>query len=710
VKIYSMTATFGKLEHQTLTLEPGLNIIEAPNEWGKSTWCAFLINMLYGFETRERTTKTALADKDRYAPWSGAPMSGSIDLNWNGRDITIQRQTKGRLIFGDFSAFETATGIPVPELNGANCGQMLLGVERSVFTQAGFLKQSDLPVVPNDALRRRLNNLVTTGDETGAGDKLADKLKELKNKCRYNRTGLLPQAEDQARQLEGQLSELEQLAQQANELQQRQKLLEKQISLLDNHKAALSYADAKADAEKVETARLAAEQAQNDLNAQDALCKTLPPREEVRQSLANCSALQEKWMALQKEPLPAEPQAPEIPERYQNSADILAAAQNDLAAYQKLTAQMKKKNTARKATAAAGLAIAVVEAILALLLQVDLLFILAALVLLATIGIVIGISAGIAKVSKKVKELEVRRAPLPPELWVSDAQAHCQKHAEHQQALQNYRDALQAHQEKKAALDAQIAALTGGQPLSQAAGAWNQALNQWDHRDQAARELHQAQNRLELCRAMAKSAQPPKFTDMLTFSAQETEERLAAANFELKQLPHKLGQNQGRAEALGQEATIRSQLKAVNRRIAHLEDVYNAVELAQRALSAASTELQRRFAPRIAKRAQELFARLTGGRYDRFVLTEDLSIDTKTTDEVGVRKSHVRSDGTIDQLYLALRLAVAEELTPDAPLVLDDALVRFDDIRAAVAVDILRQTGETKQVILFTCQSREKNL
>ena len=69
--IYKMTATFGKLEHDTLTLEPGMNIIHAPNEWGKSTWCAFLMAMLYGLDTRSKTTKTALADKERYAPWSG---------------------------------------------------------------------------------------------------------------------------------------------------------------------------------------------------------------------------------------------------------------------------------------------------------------------------------------------------------------------------------------------------------------------------------------------------------------------------------------------------------------------------------------------------------------------------------------------------------------------------------------------------------------
>ena len=70
--------------------------------------------------------------------------------------------------------------------------------------------------------------------------------------------------------------------------------------------------------------------------------------------------------------------------------------------------------------------------------------------------------------------------------------------------------------------------------------------------------------------------------------------------------------------------------------------------------------------------------------------------------------SQWRSDGTVDQLYLSLRLAVAAELTPDAPLILDDALVRFDDVRMTAALDILREAAEQKQVILFTCQSREK--
>ena len=68
----------------------GLNIIEAPNESGKSTLLAFLRVMLYGFPPRERG---AMADKNRYAPWSLSPMRGTLALTCQKGDITLQRDT-----------------------------------------------------------------------------------------------------------------------------------------------------------------------------------------------------------------------------------------------------------------------------------------------------------------------------------------------------------------------------------------------------------------------------------------------------------------------------------------------------------------------------------------------------------------------------------------------------------------------------------------
>ena len=69
-----------------------------------------------------------------------------------------------------------------------------------------------------------------------------------------------------------------------------------------------------------------------------------------------------------------------------------------------------------------------------------------------------------------------------------------------------------------------------------------------------------------------------------------------------------------------------------------------------------------------------------------------------------------RSDGTVDQLYLALRLAVAEALTPGAPVVLDDALIRFDDARLRAAMELLKDLAHDRQVIVFTCREQEKQV
>ena len=302
MKIHSMTATFGKLENQALELRPGLNIITAPNEWGKSTWCAFLAVMLYGLDTREKTTKNTLAVKERYAPWSGSPMAGRMDLNWNGRDITIERWTKGRTPMGEFRAYETQSGLPVPELTGANCGQMLLGVEKSVFLRAGYLRLADLPVTEDEPLRRRLNALVTTGDDSGKADLLAQKLKDLKNKCRSNRVnGLIPQAEMEKAALENKLSELSAAKKQQIAIQQRQKELEEQIAGLENHKKALEYAASEENNRRILQAEATAAAAARQADILTARCADLPTSATAKQCLENLLSLQQqlkpyRWM------------------------------------------------------------------------------------------------------------------------------------------------------------------------------------------------------------------------------------------------------------------------------------------------------------------------------------------------------------------------------------------------------------------------------
>ena len=704
MRIYKMTATFGKLEHETLTLEPGLNIITAPNEWGKSTWCAFLIAMLYGLDTRAKTTKTALADKERYQPWSGSPMSGRIDLNWNGRDITIERATRRRVPLGEFKAYETESGLPVEELTAANCGQTLLGVEQTVFRRAGFIRFSDLPVTQDEALRRRLNALVTTGDDSGAADRLAASLKDLKNRCRYNRTGLLPQAEAQRDAIEEKLTELETLNTQCQKLKMRIDEVKDWLRQLYNHQQALAYAKMESGLNQIAQAREATEETEQTLRALEAACASLPPQAEVESKVRELRAFRDQWNAIRAEErqAPAEPQKPELPNPFTGlTAEAARAMAREDA--RELTELSQSKLPlifmiigAIGLLAAGGLAYltAYVFAVIA-----------------GGVGLLALIWGAVDRVSTRKKILAIVE-----KYGTADWKSWTAPIMEYEQAMIAYSEALKAYQEVGSDLEVRLMvlrkkrdSLCGLQEPEEMLDFWQEAQRQWEQYDRARAEAMTARRHLEALDAVVKPVEKPTAPDNLTQNEAQTAQLLAECAAEQQRLQNRLGQYQGRMEIIGSAEDLRLQHKRVCDRIARLEDTYTALTIAQETLQQARTELQRRFAPRITQRAQELLGAMTDGRYQSLTMGEDFSLRASAGQEDVQWDAIWRSDGTIDQLYLALRLAVAEELTPDAPLVLDDALVRFDDTRMAAALNILRKMAESKQVICFTCQGREAN-
>ena len=188
-----MTATFGKLQGRSLELGDGLNIIEAPNETGKSTWCAFLLSILYGVNSRERDRAGFIADKNRFAPWSGAAMSGRMDCGTELGELTLTRATRRQTSpMGEFSAVYAGTNEPVPGLTGAACGETLLGISREVFERSAFIRQNNLPISQDAELERRIAALISSGEEGTSYTEAADALKKQLNRRRHNRTGQLP--------------------------------------------------------------------------------------------------------------------------------------------------------------------------------------------------------------------------------------------------------------------------------------------------------------------------------------------------------------------------------------------------------------------------------------------------------------------------------------------------------------------------------------
>ena len=213
--IHRMQATFGTLAGDELKPGDGLNIIYAPNESGKRTWCAFLRAMLYGIDTAQRARAGRLPDKTKYAPWSGAPMEGLMELTHNGEAITLRRTTAQRgAPMGEFSAVYTGTSIPVPGLTAANVGETLTGVSADVFARTAFIGQGSVMLSGTPELEKRIAAIVTSGEEDCSYSEADGQLRAWLRKRRHGSRGALPELEQQIAETEQRLHRLENAEQQ----------------------------------------------------------------------------------------------------------------------------------------------------------------------------------------------------------------------------------------------------------------------------------------------------------------------------------------------------------------------------------------------------------------------------------------------------------------------------------------------------------------
>ena len=212
--IRHMQGTFGTLDGEQLRLDTGLNIIYAPNESGKSTWCAFLRAMLYGIDTSQRARAGFVPDKQKYAPWSGKPMAGELELEQDGKCITIRRWTEVKNApMRAFSAVYTGTDIPVPGLTANDVGEQLTGVSAEVFARTAFIGQGGLVVTGTPELERRISAIVTSGEEASSYTEADAQLRAWLRRRRSGQHGALPELEQRIADTESQLHRLERNAQ-----------------------------------------------------------------------------------------------------------------------------------------------------------------------------------------------------------------------------------------------------------------------------------------------------------------------------------------------------------------------------------------------------------------------------------------------------------------------------------------------------------------
>ena len=603
--VRKMTASFGVLQNRTLELSPGLNIIEAPNEYGKTTWCAFLRAMLYGIDTAQRGRAGKKPDKVLYAPWSGSPMAGTMEITFGGKDITLSRSTRiPSAPMRVFSAVYSRSGQPVLDLTGENAGETLTGASLPVFERTAFIGPAGLGVQQGAELEKKIASLVTAGEESGSFSEAEARLRALQRKCRYRTDGRLPELEAEMAAVREKLAAIDKTA----GAQEKRR------------------ADAMAQLEACCTAREKAES------------------EAARREQASAAADEEL------------------------RAGILRGAEPDETAENRAFDDERRAKKAERAANAPGIGR----------------WVWILLVLLAGGFAAAGFFRSVFWIGAAAALLALAAVGIVSAFRSRDrADANRMLH----EILDRY--GAEAPEDIPERFDEYYAQWEEADALARAA----------EEEREYARSLAEKELRLhqELTAILGGDAAP-----LRRMSENEKKEQL---------LREETARLRGRLDTLGDPLVWKTRLRELEAEHERVEFELEALTAALDELALADEEMRSEFSPALAKSAASVLSRLTGGAYTELTLDRELNAFVRCAGEPVLHESAFLSRGTADQLYLALRLALCDMLLggeDPCPIVLDDALINFDDARMGHALDYLAEIAQHRQILLFSCHSREK--
>ena len=710
--ILEMQAAYGRLRGDSLRLEPGLNLIYAPNESGKSTWCSFIRTMLYGLPTRQ---SGPLADKNRFAPWTGETMQGRMDLETDGRRWTVLRDTRrASAPMQNFACTYTGTAQPVPEVNGQNLGETLLGVPREVFQRSAFIGQSGLAVSQDPELERRIAALLSTGQEDVSYSESYDRLKKQLNRRRHNKTGLIPQLEQEQARLDDALRRQAELTAQLENAREQQCTAQTRVEEQEQRRAQWEAQEKQEALRQWRETQEDLARRRQQLTALQQLDGDLPDRDTLARMQAQLELLEQAGGTLT--------QARRIAQQRQTEAQEAQEAWSAHPLYPNDEDHLRQQAESMMAPAGPGKALPIAAGVLLCSAAVALALLPAPAKLIAAIG-------AAAAVGLFLYYMASRRRAADAAQTVQTRKTALQRQTEEYLRLRE--DARQAEDAARTAaasaegltqqLQGQLVTLLAQvQPFWPEANgadgvrvALTAALRRREALDGAALQVQKAQIR---CDAMSRHLPQPPLPDpeetlpRPVLSREQIDAALPQVRNQLREARSRVDSLTGQLRTMDSPESLQAQRDQCTRRLEALQAEYDAIALAMEALTQANTVLQTRFSPALGAETARIFSAITGGRYDKVLLDRNLSLSAQPAGDAMPRALSLLSQGAGDQLYLAVRLAICRMVLPRdkaAPLILDDALANFDDQRLAAALDWLLEESRSRQILLFTCHRRE---
>lgn len=710
---------FGCLSDVVLTPATGINLIEAPNEAGKSTLAAFIKFVLYGFSST-RSQSVAENEKKLYMPWNGTRASGSLVISCPSGSFRVERTY-------DLPSKEHVEIINLqtrkPVFQSLVPGEVLFGAPEELFVKSAYFRQLFQNKNGDDALAEQVQNILFSADERISAEKAQKKLREAKAELRnaQNR-GVIPD-------LEGKLARYRDECERAAGLHERiracNETLTKTADELAREREKLSrLQDERRNVEKY-AARAQLERLQA-IDAAEAEAKRSYDRAAAEFSGADI------------------PDTSAVRELMNDNAQYMAMLQErDRLAYESRAATDAYEKTSAVCSRWAGEEPAV-RAALARERRLFPAFLIAGLLLCAfgvcclflpRLGWVPGaVSFGAGLLCVGAALVVKRRAgALPGRLGYKDKkellyalselpQLRKQCELEERSAYElnaRYGESISRCDRMESSIASRIRRYRNEKSDGSTAELLDRLLTlsgeistlsaAYDSARRARAEAFDGVD-VEGLRTLAEGAQPPPRP------ASEVDREIQVYSKKIESLTEVERTNERDKAALeaqtpdlsalrGKMTAVENSLKTANRRFA-------ALQLALTVMDEASTYMRSTIAPKLTEYASECFRTATIGKYDRLLLDTRMGMTVETPAQQSV---DYLSCGTKDSAYLCLRLALLRLLyaqSAQPPMVLDDSFARLDGKRLLALLSVLARTSAENgtQIFLFACTPRERLL
>ena len=185
------------------------------------------------------------------------------------------------------------------------------------------------------------------------------------------------------------------------------------------------------------------------------------------------------------------------------------------------------------------------------------------------------------------------------------------------------------------------------------------------------------------------------------------ENKIDNLKYELNKLEFKKDTIEKELENL---SNLEEEQEILSQQLSELNEENESIELAKNLFEKAYEKMKNDISPEFTNKLSTIISKITNNKYNRLIFNDEQGLIVEL-DNGNYIPAERLSIGTIDQLYLSLRLAMLDEITKEnMPIILDETFAYFDDERLKNILLFLDKEYYNKQIIIFTCTKRERTI